>query len=363
MENIKKQETNFYIFKKVSIKDKYNFYEYLSVMLDSWISISEALESVSSRTKNEFFKEKIKELLVFISSWDSFSKAMKKMPDIFDASEFSMIETGETTWTLVTSFARLSDDLKMKNDLNSKIKWALTYPFIIFMFLIIAILVVLVYVIPSILPLFETSGAELPLATKMLIATSDFIREQFLLIIFFIIFIVFATIWYKNTKTGKQTIENFILFLPLIWNVYRNYLLATISGSLWSLTWAWINIVKALGLVWKSTNNSVYEWLFNEVTVKVSGWWKIVDSMQEIDKNNEYFTPDFLQMLSAWEKTASLEEISKKINKQYIREVNYSLSNLTKWIEPLAILIAWIFVLWFAFAIFWAILKVTQTVS
>jgi type IV pilus assembly protein PilC len=85
--------------------------------------------------------------------------------------------------------------------------------------------------------------------------------------------------------------------------------------------------------------------------------------MQEVDESHHIFPLDFLQMLSVWEKTASLDTVTKKLTDQYTREVNYSLDNLTKWIEPLAILIAWVFVLWFAFAIFGAILKVTQTVS
>lgn len=85
--------------------------------------------------------------------------------------------------------------------------------------------------------------------------------------------------------------------------------------------------------------------------------------MAKVDEKNEFFPPDFLQMLSVGEKTASLEKVTKKINEQYTREVNYSLENLTKWIEPIAILLAGIFVLWFAFAIFGAILKVTETVS
>jgi type IV pilus assembly protein PilC len=58
-----------------------------------------------------------------------------------------------------------------------------------------------------------------------------------------------------------------------------------------------------------------------------------------------------------------LDKVTKKLTDQYTREVDYSLWNLTKWIEPIALLIAWVFVLWFAFAIFGAILKVTQTVS
>ena len=88
-------------------------------------------------------------------------------------------------------------------------------------------------------------------------------------------------------------------------------------------------------------------------------WW----ALQSWNEENQFFPADFLQMLSVWEKTASLEKVTKKISVQYNREVDYSLSNLTKWIEPIAIMLAWVFVLWFAFAIFGAIMKVTQTVS
>jgi type IV pilus assembly protein PilC len=170
-------------------------------------------------------------------------------------------------------------------------------------------------------------------------------------------------IWYKNTNNWKRQIDMFLLWLPLIWKVYRNYILSNIASTLWSLVWSWISVFKTLSLVWKSVNNSVYQDLFDEVIVRVWRWEKIVDSLREVDLEKIYFPADFTQMLSVWEKTATLEKISKKIYNQYEKEVSYSLANLTKWIEPLAILLAWIFVVWFAFAIFWAILKVTETVS
>jgi len=359
----KEQSVDYYLIKNVGIKDKYNFYEYLSVMLDSGIPLSEALNWVSAKSKNKYFQSKIRELLVFISSWDSFSKSMKKLPKVFDSSEISIVETWESTGALVTAFSRISENLRIKDDLISKIKWALTYPAIILLFLFLAIMVVLVYVIPTIVPLFETSWTTLPTATIALIATSSFIKTNILLIIFLFIVWLFSLILYKNTKVWKAHLENILLSMPLIWEMYKNYLLAIIAQSLWSLTWAGVNIVKTLWLVWKTTNNSVYEALFEKITENVSSWKGIVESMQIVDKHYIYFVPDFIQMLSAWEKTASLEEISKKISTQYIKEVNYSLAILTKWIEPMAILIAWVFVLWFAFAIFWAILEITQSVS
>lgn len=84
--------------------------------------------------------------------------------------------------------------------------------------------------------------------------------------------------------------------------------------------------------------------------------------MLEVDPSHRFFPQDFTQLLSVGEKTASIDKISIKLADQFTREVDYSLNNLTKWIEPIAILIAGIFVMWFAFAIFGAILKVTQVV-
>lgn len=83
---------NLPIFNTVGLVDKYNFYEYISVMLDGGVTISETLDSVQTKIKNQFFREKIKQLQTFVSSGDSFSKSMKKLPQVFQGSEISIIE-------------------------------------------------------------------------------------------------------------------------------------------------------------------------------------------------------------------------------------------------------------------------------
>lgn len=355
-------EKKFYIFKKVSFMEKSNFFEFLSVMLDSGVNFIQALDSFKERAKNEFFKEKIEELKIYISSWESLSKSMKKIPDVFSDTETSIIESWEKSGSMVDSLQALSADYRKIHNLREKIKWALTYPIIIFIFLIVAVIVVMTYVIPMLKPLFDTAEVELPIATLALIWTSDFISNYiFLIITAFIWWILFLS-FYKNTESGKQFFDRFLLNMPLIWSVYKNYILSRVARNLWVLMTSWVSILKTLSLVWKSTNNVVYNDLFDSIMNKVSSWNKIVDSMIEVDSTHSYFPSDFLQMLSVWEKTASMWRITEKINAQYTIEVDNSLANLTKWIEPIAIAWAWIFVLWFAFAIFWAILKLTQTV-
>ena len=354
--------SNFYLFKSVSLEDKYNFYEYLWVMIDSWVILSEALKSVDTKIKNVYFSQRIQELITYIDSWDSFSKALKKIPDIFTSKETSIIEAWETVWWLSDSMIKLSENLRKKSELVSKVKSALTYPFIIFLFLLLAVIVILTYVIPKIRTLFDNSWVELPLSTRALIFTSDMLVNNYFIIILILIFIWVLFLWYKTTLSWKKSMDHLKLSLPLIWRVYKSYILSQVASTLWILVGSWVPIIKSLNLVWKSTNNLIYENIFKYITIKVSKWQKIVDSIGEVDKDNIYFSTDFVQMLSVWEKTANIEWISEKINKQYSKEVDYALANLTKWIEPLAILIAWLFVAWFAFAVLSAILKVTETV-
>ncbi len=351
------------MFQKVSLIDKFNFYEYLSVMLDGWVTISETLNSVQTKIKNKFFKEKIVELQTYVSSWDSFSKSMKKIPQIFTSWEVSIVESGETTGKLSLSLGHLAENLRKSHDLRSKIKWALTYPIIIFLFLFLAIIIVLTYVIPAVSQLFETSEVELPLATKALVATSNFVIFNWPVLILLLLTGIVLFYGYKNTEKWRANLDYFLLGLPLVGKVYKNYILASLSTNMWSLIASWVPVTKSLSLTARSLNNVVYETHLNDVMHKVSWGQKIVDSMTEVDPEHQFFPLDFLQMLSVWEKTASLDSVSKKLTEQYTREVNYSLASLTKWIEPIAILVAWVFVLWFAFAIFGAILKVTQTVS
>ena len=185
-------------FKNVSIKDKYNFYEYLSVMLDWWVSLIEALDSVQSRVNWTYFKEKIKELITYISYWDSFSKSMKKNPDIFSVSEISIIESWETTGMLSESLMKISHDLKKVYELRNKVKAALTYPFIIFLFLFLALLIVLTFVVPEIKPLFETTELDLPTSTSLLIFISDFVINNLGLLFLSLASVTVFFIWYKN---------------------------------------------------------------------------------------------------------------------------------------------------------------------
>lgn len=364
MEDLQKiREAKVAFWYKVWPSDKALFYEHLSNLVDWWVTVTNALYGFIWKAINPKMVQEIANLLLFIESWDSFSVAMKKMPYVFDNREIAVIEAWESSWTLQKSFAWLAKQLREQEEIKQKIKSAMTYPIIIMVFLIIAIVVIMAYVMPKLLPLFTESQIELPLSTRMLIATSEFIRSNLIAIFVWITAFIFWITAFAKTDSWKRVFDEMFLKAPLIWNIYKNYIISQFSSNLWLLIWAWIPIIKTLRLAWESSNNTIYTSAVNMISDKVASWKRLTESFYETDPEYRYFPNDFNQMISAWEKTSTINKVCEKISVQYSKEVDNSVSILIKWIEPAAMFFAWLFVLWFALSIFSAIMQITQTIG
>ena len=107
---------------------------------------------------------------------------MRKLPNFFREQEVAIVESGEQTGMIQESFLAIANDLRSQDELKSKITSAMTYPVIIMFFLLLAVTVVMVYVIPQLIPIISNMSSELPIMTKALIDTSTFVKENFLLL-------------------------------------------------------------------------------------------------------------------------------------------------------------------------------------
>lgn len=233
----------------------------------------------------------------------------------------------------------------------------------ILIFLVGAVLIVMTYVVPKLEPLFSSTNVELPASTQALVATSHFVGNNIVFIVVLLLIAVFAFKTYISTYQGKKRWDMFLMKIPLLGDIYRNYAIVRVASSLAILLSAGIPIIKTLRLAGESADNVMYEEALQKVADKVSSGNKLAQSMEEIDPAHLLFTQDFLQIISAGEQTSTVNKVCVKIADQYKKEVEHSLSVFVKLLEPLAILIAGLFVLWFAMAIFSAVVKITDTVG
>lgn len=347
-------------FSRISIKDKALFYENVANLLEGWVTLLMALKWLRDRLPVGKLREWVDNIVFFVEWGDAVNIAMRKLPNFFDEQEIAIVESGEQTGMIQASFLAIANDLRGQEELKNKITSAMTYPIIIMLFLVLAITIVMIYVIPQLMPILWSVSGDLPITTKALIWTSTFLKENILLIIVGIAGIGLIGLWYTRTEHGAMMIDHEKIALPIAWPVYKNYLIVRTMSTFYLLNNAWVSIVKTLRLTGASSGNIIIKKLFNTISDDIAGWSKVSLSMMERDKEHTFFTPDIIQMIESAERTSTIWAITAKIATQYKREVDFALANMVKYIEPIALLLAWVFVLWFAIAIFWAIMQVVS---
>ncbi len=285
---------------------------------------------------------------------------MRKFPSFYDEKEVAIIESGEQTGMLKDSFQAIASELRMQSELRSKVVGALTYPFVIMFFLVLALTVVMTYVVPQIMPIIAELTTKVSFSTRSLIFMSNFLRHNIIFII--LVFVAFGLIFrgYSMTDIGKKRLDHMKIYAPIIGVVYKNYLIVQVMSTFHLLSSSGVSIIKTLRLTGASSGNSKIADMYAYMATEVSKGKKISEAMFEVDKEGYIFSSDIVQMIESAEKTSTVHQISKKISEQYRREVDASLAIMVKLIEPIALLLAWVFVMWFAIAIFSSIMQVVD---
>lgn len=345
-------------FSRISIKDKALFYENIANLLEGGVTLTVALKWLRDRLPLGKLKEAVDHLVFFIESWDSVNVSMRKLPNFFDEQEIAIVESWEQTGMLQASFFEISNDLRGQEELKNKITSAMTYPVIILFFLVLAVMIVMVYVVPQLIPIITNMSGELPFMTKALINTSKFLKENIIILLLSGFGVWLIIFWYISSEIWAYQWDRQKILLPIVWPVYKNYLIVRTMSTFHLLSSAWVSIVKSIRLTGESSWNMLIKKIYAGVSENIATWQKISVSMANQDPDQNFFSLDILQMIEGAERTSTIDAVAKKISTQYKREVDFALANMVKYIEPIALLMAGIFVLWFAIAIFWAIMQI-----
>lgn len=346
---------------KISIKDKVLFYESVANLLDGGVTLLAAFKWFVSRLPKNGLRDAVENTIFFVESGDQLNTAMRKITNFYTEKEIAIIEAWEQTGMLKDTFMAIAKELRMQEDLRRKVIWALTYPVIIIIFLILAVTVIMTYVIPQIMPVIVEMATELTFSTKSLIAVSDFFKNNIGMIFAIGVAFVLFFKWFTASEYGKLWFDKFKIKNLISWKVYKDYLIVQTMATFHLLSASGVSVVKALRLTGASSWNGYMLWIFNNIADNVSRWNKISEWMIESDKERKIFTPDILQLIESAEKTSTVHNVTYKISEQYRRELDSSLTMMVKFIEPVALLSAWLFVMWFAMAIFSVVMQITKS--
>lgn len=347
---------------KVGLKEKAYFFHLLAVMVDAGIPVLSALKVLATKTKNRRFQRIINTLEYSTSRGNTLSDSMARFPDVFTDAEIGVIKAGEAAGNLDKMLFRLSAQTERVHELQIKLFTASVYPIIVISVLIVVSVIMVVGVVPILTDLLVQGGmtqADFPLATRILVGASDFIKSYWWVIILAVLLIYGIYKVYKSTESGKFQIDFSKLNIPVIGNLIRKVLVLRFVSMLGILMEAGLPVIRTLQITARLMNNVPYELKILEVTKKVQSGEKISQNL----KDAPFLFPETVtQMISIGEKTASIGTISEKIASHYDREIDHSIKRLTAVFEPIMILIVALFIVLLALAILMPIFAFTGTV-
>lgn len=317
-------------------------------LLKAGIPIVRGIRGLGQSTPNPRMTAVLHEVAGDLESGRELSAALARFPAVFAPIFVSMVRVGENTGQLDTVFARLAAYLEFDRTTRERIRTALRYPTMVLIAIGIAIGIINVFVIPAFANVFKSGHVELPLATEILIATSDFFVAWWKPLLGALVVTVFGLRRYVKTDAGRYRWDKLKLGLPIFGRIVQRATLARFARAFGLAYRAGVPLIQALTVVARAVGNDYVA----ERVLEMRNGVERGDTITRTAAATGLFTPMVLQMLEVGEETGAVDDLLEEVADFYEREVDYDIRNLSAAIEPLLIVAMGIMVLILALGVF-----------
>ena len=334
--------------RKVTSLDVQMFSRQLYTLLKSGVPIMRGLAGLQESAVNKSFARVIKDIRESLDAGRELSAAMRRHPEVFNNFYLSMVKVGEMTGRLEDVFLRLFDHLEFDRDMRNRVKAATRYPSFVVTAMVLAMVVVNVFVIPQFAKVFGKLGTELPLMTRILMNTSSFMVDYWLLLAGVAIAAALGVRAWIATPSGRYTWDRRKLQIPIAGKIIQKGTMARFARSFALSSKSGVPIVHALTVVAQTVDNAYLSARIEQMRDGVERG----ESILRTSVTAGVFTPIVLQMIAVGEESGSLDDLMDEIGAMYEREVDYELKTLSAQIEPILITFLGVMVLVLALGIF-----------
>jgi MSHA biogenesis protein MshG len=333
---------------KVKPIDVQLFSRQMYTLLKAGVPIMRGLAGLQDSAINKSFARILKDVRESLDAGRELSAALRRHPEVFSLFYINMVRVGETTGRLEEVFLRLFDHLEFERDMRARVKSALRYPSFVIIAMVIAIGVINLFVIPAFAKVYAGFNAELPLMTKILIASSNFTVDYWPLLLAMMVGAVVAFKMYIETPVGRFKWDKIKLRFPVVGQIMLKAILARFARSFSLASKSGVPIVQGLNVVAQTVDNAYIESRIEQMRDGVERG----ESILRTAATTGVFTPVVLQMVAVGEESGALDDLMDEIAQMYEREVDYELKTLSANIEPILIVGLGILVLILALGVF-----------
>jgi general secretion pathway protein F len=321
--------------RSVPVKDLSLMTRQLATLIKANIPLVDALQAVSEQVENGVLQEVLSEIRNSVNEGGQFHKALGKYPNIFNNIYVSMCEAGEMSGTLDTILIRLSEFTESQNELQSKVKGALTYPVIMLAFTVGLLFFLFIVVIPKMTAVFESLSVTMPWYTTAIIDISGFMVNYWYLIIGIgVIFYLMFLNW-KKSVSGKTTWDQISLKIPVFGDLNRLVAVSRFTRTLATLLTGGVPMLNAMQIVRNVVDNDIIAVAIDEARSNISEGESISGPL----KKSGQFPPIVIHMVNIGEKTGELENMLLQVADAYDFQVKNKIETLTGLMGPVVLIV------------------------
>ncbi len=319
----------------VNVNDMSNMTRQLASLIKANIPLVDALGACSDQMDNPLLKEVLADCKNAVNEGSTFHKSIRKYPKIFDKIFISMVEAGEMSGTLDVILLRLAEFTEARAELNSKIKSAMLYPVIMFLFMIMILAVMFIFVIPQMMSIFDDADMQLPWYTMLVINISGTMVNYWWMILLGIGIVVFAFVRWTQSEKGRPKWDAIKLKLPVSGSLARMIAVSRFTRTLSTLLAGGVPMLNAMDIVKNVVNNEVLAKAIREARDNISEGESIAGPL----KKSQQFPPIVIHMVGIGEKTGDLENMLNNVSDTYDFQVKNKVEGLTSILEPIMIIV------------------------
>lgn len=322
--------------RSVGVQDLSMMTRQLATLIKANIPLVDSLAAVSEQVENQTLSVVLSDIKNAVNEGGSFHKALSKYPRIFDNIYISMCEAGEMSGTLDMILLRLAEFKESQAAISAKVRSAMLYPLMMFVFTMLLLAVLFIFVIPKITEVFESSPElVLPWYTKVVIAFSGILVNYWHVILGTVVAIYFIFRNWKNTPSGRIQWDSIFLKLPIVGKLGRIVAVSRFTRTLATLLNGGVPMLAAMGIVRNVVGNEIIAQAIDIGRNNISEGESIAGPL----KKSGQFPPIVIHMINIGEKTGELENMLLQVSEAYDFQVKTAVDGLTSMLEPLMIII------------------------
>ncbi|MFP6596184.1 MAG: type II secretion system F family protein, partial [Candidatus Hydrogenedentota bacterium] len=322
-------------FQRVRLKDRNVFFRQLANLMQAGMPILRALSTLCEQAETPKLKELMQDLHDSVHEGSSLAEALEKHPKIFPPMYINLTRAGETGGMLDEVLWRMVSFGEKDEELRGKAFGAMVYPAFLFFISCVTIFILVSFVFPKFVVIFEDFDAALPFITTIVITISHFMGQFWWAVLLIVAFIGISVRGYLATDAGREFRDGALLKIPVLKSLIQRYEMAKFARTLGTLFDNGVPVLMALSITADTLSNTLIRRDVNAVQERVADGESISSSL----KTSPYFPPLVVNMLAVGEESGRLGDVTQRVADAYEVEVDRAMKAFTALLEPLIIVI------------------------